>query len=194
MEPLTRADLLSLEAYAEQRDQFRRRVMAHKRNREVPLGDHLRLLFEDRLTIQYQIQEMLRAERIFEAEGIEEELAAYNPLIPDGDNWKATLMIEYPDIEERRRALVRLKGIEDRVWVQVDDLPRVYAIADEDLERENEQKTSSVHFLRFQLTPEMVRAVKAGAPIACGVDHPEYQATVERLPEPVRESLAADLA
>lgn len=191
---LTREDLYPLEKYAQVRPQFRADVMTHKQKRQVPIGDHARLYFEDRLTIQYQVQEMLRAERIFEAEGIEDELHAYNPLIPDGSNWKATFMLEYDDIEERRVALERMKGIEDRVWVQVGDMPKVWAIADEDLERENETKTSSVHFVRFELTPEMVRAAKSGAPIAVGIDHPSYRGETGALPAPVHDSLVNDLA
>ncbi|WP_297527979.1 DUF3501 family protein [Thiohalobacter sp.] len=192
MSKLTRQDLHSLEEYDRIRPEFRARVMAHKANRKVPLGPMATLYFEDRLTMQYQVQEMLRIERIFEAEGIEDELAAYNPLIPDGSNWKATFMIEVPEPDERRKVLARLVGIEDRVWVQVGDLPRVYAIADEDMERDTEDKTSSVHFLRFELTPEMVAAAKSGAPIRAGVDHPEYNHEGV-LEEPVRASLVADL-
>jgi hypothetical protein len=167
--------------------------MAHKRNRKVALGAHATLYFEDRLTMQYQIQEMLRAERIFESEGIQDELDAYNPLIPDGSNWKATFMIEYEDVDERRDALSRLRGIEDRVWVQVGEHERVYAIADEDMEREDETKTSSVHFMRFELTAAMVAAVKSGEPISVGSDHPDYGYST-RLDPAARESLAQDLA
>jgi hypothetical protein len=192
MKKLTRDDLLSLEQYAEQRPRMRAEVMAHKQARRVPVGAHAALYFEDRLTMQYQIQEMLRAERIFEAAGIREELDAYNPLIPDGDNWKATFMIEFDDVDERRDALARLIGIEDKVWVQAGDEPRVYAIADEDLERENEEKTSSVHFLRFQLPAGMVSAVKAGTALRMGIDHPEYDYTVD-LDEAQRAALEADL-
>ncbi len=191
---LTREDLYSLEKYAQVRPQFRADVMAHKQKRQVQIGGHARLYFEDRLTIQYQVQEMLRIERVFEPAGIEDELHAYNPLIPDGSNWKATFMLEYDDIEERRVALESLKGIEDRVWVQVGNQPKVWAIADEDLERENDTKTSSVHFVRFELTPEMVRAAKSGAAIAMGVDHPSFRHETGPLPAAVRDSLAADLA
>jgi len=191
---LQREDLFPLEKYAEVRPEFRARVMAHKKNRQLPLGRNATLYFEDRLTMQYQIQEMLRIERIFEAAGIQEELDAYNPLIPDGCNWKATFMVEYPDIEERRRELARLVGIEDKVWVQVADFERVYAIADEDLERETEEKTSSVHFLRFELTPEMANAVKQGASVSIGVDHPNYTHAAEPVPMAIRDSLANDLA
>jgi hypothetical protein len=194
MPKLTRSDLFSLEKYAEVRPKFRAEVMAHKKNRQVQIGPNATLYFEDRLTMQYQVQEMLRVERIFEAAGINEELEAYNPLIPDGSNWKATFMLEFPDIEERRAALQRLRGIETHAWVQVADFDRVRPIADEDLEREDATKTSSVHFLRFELTPEMVKAVKQGAAIVMGIDHPEYRYTVEALPDAVRESLAKDLS
>src|SRR6185295_5493947 len=161
MQKLATTDLMSLEQYARQRPAFRDKVMAHKRNRRVSVGPNMVWLFEDRLTVQYQVQEMLRAERIFEAEGIEEELGAYNPLVPDGGNWKATMMIEYPEVEERQRMLTKLIGIEDRVWVRVAGHPPVHAIADEDLERETGTKTSAVHFLRFELDPAMRRALKA---------------------------------
>jgi hypothetical protein len=194
MQALTRETLYSLEQYATMRPAFRAQVMAHKRDRKIAIGPHATLYFEDRLTMQYQVQEMLRIERVFEPEGIEDELAAYNPLIPDGSNWKATLMIEYGDIEERRVALMRMVGIENRVWVQVAGAERVYAIADEDLERSTEDKTSSVHFLRFELTPAMAVAVKRGAPIAMGLEHEEYTHTVAAVPENVRRSLAGDLA
>jgi hypothetical protein len=193
MQPLKRQDLLSLEQYAAQRAQFRSQIMAHKRDRQVAVGPNATLSFEDRLTMQYQVQEMLRAERIFEPDGIEEELAAYNPLIPDGTNWKATLMLEFPDVEERRVALAQLKRIESRVWVRIADHEPVYAIADEDLERTTEEKTSSVHFLRFELTPTMIRAAKQGAPIALGIDHDAYRHTLDPVPTNVRNSLAADL-
>lgn len=194
MAKLARADLYSLEQYAEIRAEFRARVMAHKKNRIVALGPNATVHFEDRLTMQYQIQEMLRAERIFDKEGIEEELSAYNPLVPDGANWKATFMVEFDDPNERHRALAKLIGIEDRVWIKVAGMSPVFAIADEDTERENQEKTSSVHFLRFELTPDMVRAVKSGAAISVGVDHPAYRHAVEPLPSVVRNSLAADLA
>ncbi len=193
MQKLTRADLYSLEKYAEMRPEFRGRVMAHKKNRQVAIGPHAMLYFEDRLTIHYQVQEMLRAERIFEAAGIEEELAAYNPLIPDGSNWKATFMIEYANPGERQRALAGMIGIEDQVWVRVDSFERVWAIADEDLERENEQKTSAVHFLRFELTPEMITAARADAVVAMGIGHAAYDYTVDSVPDAVRASLTADL-
>lgn len=193
MEKLTREDLYGLEKYAEIRKSFRDKVIAHKKNRYVALGDHLRVSFEDRLTIQYQIQEMLRIERIFESSGIEDELNAYNPLIPDGQNWKATCMLEYVDVDERQRALAELVGIEDRVWIQVAGCERVYAIADEDLERATDEKTSAVHFLRFDLTPQMATAVKSAASVAMGVDHHKYTFVLDALPSAVRESLAADL-
>jgi hypothetical protein len=193
MEKLTRADLFSLEEYARVRPDFRAKVMAHKRNRQVQVGPHATLYFEDRLTMQYQVQEMLRVERIFEADGIADELAAYNPMIPDGGNLKATLMIEYEDANERHRALAKLKGIEDRAWVRVAGFELVKAIADEDLERENEDKTSSVHFMRFELTSEMIQAVVDGADIAVGIDHGAYAHHVDPLPRPVRDALARDL-
>jgi hypothetical protein len=191
---LSPADLMSLERYARDRDAFRARVMEHKKNRTLHVGPNTTWIFEDRLTIQYQVQEMLRAERIFEPEGIEEELAAYNPLIPDGGNWKATFMIEYPDPAERRAALARLIGIEDRCWVQVAGGPRIWAIADEDLERETEEKTSSVHFLRFEIDPASRAALKAGAQLSLGIDHEQYRHAIESVPEPIRASLAADLS
>ena len=194
MRQIARQSLLTLEDYARQRKEFRAKVIAHKKVRTVHLGDNVTLQFEDELTIRYQVQEMLRIERIFEDDGIREELDAYNPLIPDGSNLKATMMIEYPDAEERQRMLARLKGVEDRVWVQVEGCERVYAIADEDLERENEEKTSSVHFLRFELSDEMRKALDYGVALAMGVDHPAYQATLERVPADVRASLAGDLA
>jgi hypothetical protein len=190
---LTRDDLYSLEKYAELRPTFRAEVRAHKQNRIVHLGDHATLHFEDRMTMQYQVQEMLRAERIFEAEGIQEELDAYNPLIPDGSNWKATFMVEYDDVDERKVMLAKLKGVERAVWVQVSGMNRVHPICNEDLERETEDKTSSVHFMRFELTPEMVSAVKSGAAISIGIDHPEYRYEIEALPASIRDSLAADL-
>jgi hypothetical protein len=189
--------LLSLEAYARERGAYRSRILEHKKRRTVHVGENVTLIFEDEQTIRYQVQEMLRIERIFEAEGIRGELEAYNPLIPDGRNWKATMLIEYPDAEERRRRLAQLKGIEDRSWVQVDGpdgpLRRVFAIADEDLERENEEKTSSVHFLRFELDEAMCRALKGGAGLTIGIDHPAYVASVTVAPE-VRGALVADLA
>ncbi len=194
MQKLTREDLYPLERYSELRPEFRARVMAHKRDRRLPLGPNLVLYFEDRLTMHYQIQEMLHAERIFEVAGIQGELYAYNPLIPDGGNWKATLMVEFPDVAERRRALARLVGIEDRVWLRVQGFDPVYAIADEDLERDTSERTSAVHFVRFEPTPEMAAAAKAGAALAAGADHEHYRHTVDPMPEPVRASLVRDLA
>lgn len=190
---LTHTDLMSLEQYARTRPEFRARVMAHKKNRHVALGPNATLYFEDRLTMQYQVQEMLRLERMFEPELIQEELDVYNPLIPDGSNWKATFMIEYPDPEERKIQLARMIGIEKAVWVQVADFARVTPIANEDLDRETEEKTSSVHFLRFELTPPMIAALKSGAALTMGIDHPAYQATVKPSAA-VRESLLSDLS
>ena len=192
MPALTRDDLYSLEEYARVRDDFRRRVMEHKRNRRLAIDAHATLYFEDRLTMQYQIQEMLRAERIFEETGIREELEAYNPLIPDGSNLKATFMLEYPDVDQRREALAGLVGVEDRIWMQVEGCERVMAIADEDMERETEEKTSSVHFLRFEFGEAMVAALKGGAALSVGSDHPGLQASLIA-PDNVRDSLIADL-
>jgi hypothetical protein len=188
------ADLLGLERYARERRTLRPRVMAHRKLRTVHCGPNATLCFEDRVTVQYQIQEMLRIERIFEAEGIADELAAYNPLIPDGSNWKATLLLEFPDPDERRAALERLKGIEDACWVHIEGHPRVPAIADEDLDRENEEKTSSVHFLRFELTPQMIAAVRSGAAVSVGIEHPHYRCALAPLPRPVQDSLTGDLS
>lgn len=194
MSALNREDLYTLEDYARVRPEFRERVLAHKRNRQLALGPHVTLYFEDRLTMQYQVQEMLRAERIFEAEGIQEELDAYNPLIPTGSNWKATLMLEYTDVEERRSALRRLLEVENRVWVRIGEHPPVFAIADEDLDRATEEKTSAVHFLRFELTPGMIASLRADAPLAAGIDHPACRIEIAPVPEAVRASLASDLA
>jgi hypothetical protein len=193
MNGLSRADLWSLEEYAEVRPGFRQEVLAHKQNRRVALGDHARLYFEDRLTIKYQIQEMLRIEKVFEAAGIMEELEAYNPLIPDGHNWKATFMLEYEDPAERARRLAEMIGIEDKVWVCAEGFDRVYAIADEDLDRENDTKTSSVHFLRFELSPGMITAVLGGAAVTAGIDHRAYSVPAVTLEANVRDSLAGDL-
>jgi len=193
MKKLTHDDLWSLEEYAAKRNEFRAEVMAHKKNRQAHVGPNATLYFEDRTVMRYQVQEMLRVERIFEAEGIQEELDTYNPMIPDGRNWKATFMLEYGDIDERQEALAKMMGIEDVTWVQVVDFDRVYAIADEDLERETEEKTSSVHFLRFELTADMAKAVKAGAAVSVGIDHEYYRHAVEPLPDNIRDSLAADL-
>jgi len=192
MTNLTADDLMSLEQYAKQRPAFRAKVLEHKKNRQVSLGPNATLYFEDELTIRYQVQEMLRIERIFEEEGIEDELSAYNPLIPDGSNWKATFMLEYPDAEVRKRELAQLVGVEDKVWVQVDGHDKVYAIADEDMERDTEEKTSSVHFMRFELTDDMVQALKGGVGLAMGVDHENLEVTVS-VPDNVRASLANDL-
>jgi hypothetical protein len=194
MDKLTVADLMSLEHYARERPAFRARVLEHKRHRKLAVGPNVTWSFEDRLTMQYQIQEMLRAERIFEPEGIREELAAYNPLIPDGRNWKATLLIEFTDVAERQRQLAQLIGLEDRCWVQVPGHERVYAIADEDLERETAEKTSAVHFLRFELEPRMIGALQGGAALAAGIDHERYRFSVDPVPEPVRAALVADLS
>jgi hypothetical protein len=193
MEKLTTDDLHTLEAYARMRADFRATVMAHKRHRKVSLGANATLHFEDRLTMHYQVQEMLRVERIFEPAEIAAELDAYNPLIPDGSNWKATFMLEFPDVEERRDALARLIGIEDRIWVRVEGHDPVFAVADEDLERETEEKTSSVHFLRFELSPDMVRDALSGAAISVGSDHPAYEHVVTAVPEETRRALVADL-
>jgi Protein of unknown function (DUF3501) len=193
MEKLASADLMSLEQYARERPTFRARVLRHKSERQLAVGPHATWCFEDRLTVQYQVQEMLRAERIFEPDGIAAELAAYNPLIPDGGNWKVTLLLEY-DESERPVALARLKGIEDRCWVQVAGHGRVYAIADEDLERENAEKTSAVHFLRFELDAAMIASLKGGAALAAGMDHEHYRHAVEPLPATQRRALLADLA
>ena len=191
MDKLTRADLFSLEQYHEARAEFRARVLAHKRCRQIPLGPNATLYFEDRLTIQYQVQEMLRVERIFEADAIEEELAAYNPLIPDGANLKATFMVEYADPDERRRMLGRLVGIEDRVWMEAGS-DRIFAIADEDLERATEDKTSAVHFLRFELPDRMCAALCGGAAMRFGIDHQAYRHE-RTVAGPSRASLVADL-
>ncbi len=193
MQKLTRSDLYSLEQYAEKRPEFRAQVMAHKKNRRVPIGNHATLYFEDRLTMQYQIQEMLRIERIFEPAAIEEELAAYNPLIPDGDNWKATFMIEYGDVAERQAALAKLVEIENKVWIQIADTDRIWAIADEDLDRTSSDKTSAVHFLRFQLNAEQIAAIKANAEIAIGIDHVNYKHENKPVNDNIREALAADI-
>ena len=193
MQKLTRDDLFSLEQYAEARPKFREEVLLHKRNRRLDLGTNAALYFEDFLTMKYQVQEMLRIERIFEADGINEELAAYNPLIPDGSNWKATFMVEFPDVDERRAMLAQLRGIEDRVFVHVADFDRVFAIADEDLERTDEEKTSAVHFLRFEIPPEQIVALKNGAPLAAGIDHENYRVEVSPVADNIRQSLIADL-
>ena len=194
MQKLTHDQLMPLEQYAKQRNDFRAKVMTHKKNRQVQIGPHATLYFEDRLTMHYQVQEMLRAERIFEEAGIEDELNAYNPMIPDGSNWKVTLMLEYGDDEDRRVALGKLIGVEHMAWVQVAGFAKVWPIADEDLERTTEEKTSSVHFLRFELAPGMVKAVKRGAALSMGIEHPAYTHSVSLVPEATRTSLAQDLA
>jgi len=194
MNKLSVGDLLPLERYARERSAFRAKVLEHKRARQLAVGPHATWSFEDRLTVQYQIQEMLRSERIFEPQGIQEELGAYNPLIPDGHNWKVTLLLEFPDEQQRRRELARLKGVEDRCWVQVSGRERVFAIADEDLERENDEKTSAVHFLRFELTPPMIAGLRAGAGLALGIDHDHYRHSVPAVPDAVRTALLADLS
>jgi len=194
MPEIARDSLLSLEAYTKVRKDFRARVLEHKKNRTLALGPNVTLVFEDELTMRYQIQEMLRAERIFEEDGIQSELDAYNPLVPDGANWKATMLIEYPEVTERQRMLARLIGIEDKVWVRVEGCAPVYAIADEDLERENSAKTSSVHFLRFQLSADMIARLRAGAAVSAGIDHANYAARVEELEDAMRASLMGDLA
>lgn len=192
MTHITQDSLMSLEAYAKARPEFRAKVIEHKRNRALQLGDNVTLIFEDELTIRYQVQEMLRAERIFEDEGIRGELEAYNPLIPDGSNWKATMMIEFPEEHERRVQLTKLIGIEDRVWVQVAGFDRIHAVADQDMERENSEKTSAVHFLHFDLDARMIAALRGDATLEMGVDHPNYTAKL-KVPEATRASLIGDL-
>ncbi|HEX4883450.1 MAG TPA: DUF3501 family protein [Casimicrobiaceae bacterium] len=194
MPRITRESLMTLEAYAKARKDFRARVIAHKKARTVHLGEHVTLVFEDELTMRYQIQEMLRIEKIFEEEGIQGEIDAYNPLVPDGTNLKATMLIEYEDVDERRRALARLKGLEDRVYVEVEGFPRVYAIADEDLERENDEKTSAVHFLRFELSRDMIDALRVGVSLAIGADHAQYSARIPAVGPQTHQSLVADFA
>ena len=194
MPKITRESLMTLEAYAKSRKDFRAKVLEHKRARAVHVGPHVTLLFEDELTIRYQIQEMLRIEKTFEEAGIQDELDAYNPLVPDGRNFKATMLIEYEDVEARKAALSKLKGIEDKVWVQVEGCPKAWAIADEDLERENAEKTSAVHFLRFELTKEMADALKYGVALSIGVEHPNYKASLEPVGPETRAALVKDLA
>ncbi|MDX2428711.1 MAG: DUF3501 family protein [Xanthomonadales bacterium] len=190
--PLKRSDLMSLEQYSQQRSEFRSKVIAHKKHRRVGIGPHLFLYFEDRLTIQYQVQEMLRIEKIFETDGIEEELSAYNPLIPDGQNLKATAMLEYQDVDERKQQLALLRGIEDLVWIQVGDFDPVYAISNEDLERSNAEKTSAVHFMRFELAPDMIAALRGGAALNMGSNHESYRHSTD-VEQPVLKALLADL-
>jgi Protein of unknown function (DUF3501) len=190
---LARADLMSLEQYADHRARLRSEVIAHKQLRNVQVGPNMTWCFEDSTTIRYQVLEMLRTERIFEKDGIQSELDAYNPLIPDGSNWKVTLLLEYPDPDVRRAALEKLLGVEDRCWIRVSEMQRVFAIADEDMQRENDEKTSAVHFLRFELSPSMVEAMKGGASLSIGVDHDEYRHALNPLPQPVRDALGRDL-
>jgi Protein of unknown function (DUF3501) len=192
MQKLERPDLMSLEQYSIERARLRSEVIAHKQRRNVQVGPNMTWCFEDRTTIRYQVLEMLRAERIFESAGIQEELDAYNPLIPSGSNWKVTLLLEFPDEEQRRTALSKLIGVEDRCWVEIDGMERVFAIADEDLERENDDKTSAVHFLRFELSPSMVQAMKSGAPASIGVDHDNYRHSLT-MPAAARDALSLDL-
>jgi len=192
MAKLSRNNLLSLEQYAEQRDAIRREVMAHKKKRQVPIGNHITLYFEDETTMRYQVQEMLRIEKLFEPDEIQDELDAYNPMIPDGSNWKATFMIEYPDEQERRRRLAELKGIENTLYIQIDGFDPVYAIVNEDLERSTDDKTSSVHFARFEFTAEMIQAMRDGARITAGVRHDAYPEGPVEITGEVRESLLSD--
>ena len=194
MSKLTRKDLYSLEEYSEMREEFRKKIIAHKENRRLEIGDNILLLFEDKLIMQYQVQEMLKAEKIFDAAGIDEELDAYNPLIPDGTNWKATMMIQYPNVDERQEMLTQLIGIEDLIWMQVSGHDKIYAIADEDLERDTEVKTSAVHFMRFELNNDMIASLKTNATISAGVEHKNYQRTVDPVQNNLRESLVNDLA
>ncbi len=191
---ISRDSLMSLEVYSKKRPEFRQQVIEHKKLRMVHLGNHVTLLFEDEMTLRYQIQEMLRIEKIFEDEGIQSELDAYNPLCPDGSNFKATMLIEYQNVSDRKAALAKLIGIEDRLFVQVEGQPRVYAIADEDLDRENDEKTSAVHFVRFELTAEMKAALKGGAQMMVGCDHPNYPVHIEELPQETLAALLKDLA
>ncbi len=194
MARISRDSLMTLEAYSRERSKFREKVLAHKKHRTLGVGPNVTLVFEDELTMRYQVQEMLRVERIFEEAGIQDELDAYNPLVPDGSNWKATMLIEYPDVEERRRMLPKLIGLEDKVWVRVEGSPTVYAIADEDLERENDEKTSSVHFLRFELDDAMKAKLRGGAALSVGVEHPNYSARIAEVSDAVRASLIGDLS
>ena len=189
---ITRESLMTLEAYSKWRKAHKPEIIAHRKLRSVQLGEHINLQFESEMTMRYQIQEMLRVEKIFEEEGIEQEIEAYAPLVPDGSNWKATMLIEYTDVNERKRELARLIGVEDRLFVEVEGYPRVYAIADEDLDRENDEKTSAVHFVRFELTPSMCAAVKAGAAVKLGCDHTHYPAHTQIAAETLA-SLAGDL-
>lgn len=191
---ISRDSLMSLEVYAKKRVEFRKQVIEHKKHRTVHLGNHVTLLFEDEMTLRYQVQEMLRIEKIFEEEGIQSELDAYNPLCPDGSNFKATMLIEYENVADRKAALAKLIGIEDRLFVQVEGQPRVYAIADEDLDRENDEKTSAVHFVRFELSADMKAALKGGAQMMVGCDHPNYPVHIEELPQETLAALLKDLS
>ena len=193
MQKLTRDDLYSLEKYAEVRPAFRTEVMTHKKNRQLAIGPNVTLYFEDRIVMHYQVQEILRAERVFEAEGIEEELETYNSMIPDGSNWKATFMIEIAEEAERREALSNMIGIEAQVWVKVDGFDEVIPVSDEDLERDNENKTSSVHFMRFEFNSEMIAALKHGSRLSAGIHHPAYEYTIDPVPQHIRDSLVSDL-
>ena len=193
MKKLDRNDLFSLEKYSEIRNDFRLNIINHKKNRRLSIGPNVTLYFEDYLIMHYQVQEMLRAERIFESGAISEELEVYNELIPDGDNWKATFMIEFPDEDERRLALKEMLGIEDKVWLKIDGFNEIFPISDEDLERENKNKTSAVHFLRFQLNREMIGALKLGSQLSAGVDHPAYSYVINPIPDNIRKSLILDL-
>ncbi|MEI7969075.1 MAG: DUF3501 family protein [Betaproteobacteria bacterium] len=194
MPRITRESLLPLETYARTRKDFRARVIEHKKARKLAVGPNVTLIFEDELTLRYQIQEMLRIEKIFEEAGIQSELDAYNPLVPDGSNWKATMLIEFPDAEERRQRLAQLKGVEDTAWIRVAGHDPVHAIADEDLDRENDEKTSSVHFLRFELTDSMKASLRNGASLAVGITHENYSVATDPVPEAIRASLINDLA
>ncbi len=200
MPKITRDSLMTLETYAKARVDFRTKVIEHKKTRTVPLGANITLIFEDELTMRYQVQEMLRVEKIFEEAGIRDELEAYNPMIPDGSNWKATMMIEYPDVAERARMLGKLIGVEDRVWMRVAGFAPVYAIADEDLDRSTDEKTSAVHFLRFELDGKMKQALQscaagaAGVMLAAGVDHPQYRVSVDPLPPATATALLMDFS
>ncbi len=193
MPKISRDSIMTLEAYAKARSEFRVKVMLHKKNRKVNLGENVTLIFEDELTIRYQIQEMLRAEKIFEEEGIQDEINAYRSLVPDGSNWKATMMIEYSDPLERADKLTKLIGIENKVWIKVQEFNPVYAISDEDLERTTDEKTSAVHFLRFELTQSMIQALRQDASLSMGIDHPVYQALIQQVDDKVRNSLIKDL-
>lgn len=192
MNKLKREDLMSLEVYSEKRPQIRAEIMAHKKDRQLPLGDNARLYFENRATIQYQIQEVLRVEKTFDAAGIEEELEAYNPLIPDGSNLKATFMLEFPEVEERTRKTIELRGIENKVWLQAEDCDKVYPIANEDLDRDDGSRTSTVHFFRYEFTPTMISVLKNGGKLFAGIDHDGYRVKSIDVPDSIRESLTAD--